>query len=185
MTPSEINKLIKEKFPEAVVERAALPEIKPQPALERPKPLVRSAQILREEIQIKPECLRDVVLFCKNDSRLAFDILHLVSGIDYKAGEPLGVTYHLASIRHKHWVAVNSRVARDKPVIASLIDIYPAADWLERETFDLVGIIFEGHPNLKRILCADDWEGHPLRKDYVFPQYYHGIPTDKELRWNS
>ena len=57
----------------------------------------------------------------------------------------------------------------------SVTDVWPAADWHERETYDLVGVQFVGHPNLKRILLSDDWEGHPLRKDYVFPLEYHGI----------
>ena len=185
MKPTEINAILKEKFPQYVVERAAYPEIKAAEVPARPKALLKSAQVLREEIQIKPEALREVILYCKNESRLSFDMLHCVSGIDYKAGEPLGVTYTLTSIKHKHFVCINTRIPRDKPNIANRVDIYPAGDCHERETFDLVGIIFEGHPNLKRILCADDWDGHPLRKDYVFPQFYHGIPTAKELRWNS
>jgi NADH-quinone oxidoreductase subunit C len=185
MNPLDINTLIKEKFGEKVVTRAAYPEIKPVAAPHRPKPLVRSAQVFREEIEIRPEALRDVIQFCKEDPRLSFDLLHCISGVDYKAGDPLGVTWTLSSIKHKHWVSINTRLPRNAPNIPSIVDLYPAADWHERETYDLVGIIFEGHPNLKRILCADDWEGHPLRKDYVFPQYYHGIPTAKEVRWNS
>ncbi len=185
MTPTEITAIIKDKFGDKVVTRAAYPEIKPAPAPARPKALVRSAQIFREEIEVKPDVARDVILFCKNDVRLSMDLLHCITGTDYKAGEPLGVTWTLTSIKHKHWVCINTRVPRDKPNIPSVMDLYLAADWHERETYDLVGIIFEGHTNLKRILCADDWEGHPLRKDYVFPKFYHGIPTGKEVRWNS
>lgn len=185
MTPTEINTLLKEKFPQYIAERAAYPEIKETPAIQRPKPLPRSAVILREELTIKPEGAREMLQFLREDERLNFDFLHAISGIDYNKAEPLGVTWTLSSIRHKHWVAINTRIARDNPTIPSVQDIWPAADWHERETFDLVGIVFIGHPNLKRILCADDWEGHPLRKDYVFPTEYHGIPTGKEVRWNS
>lgn len=185
MTPTEINDLLKERFPQYIAERPAYPEIKEAPALQRPRPLVRSAVILREELTVKSEGIREVLEFLHNDERLEFDMLHAISGIDYAKGEPLGVTWTLTSIRHKHWCAINTRIARDNPTIPSVHDIWPAADWHERETFDLVGIIFVGHPNLKRILCADDWEGHPLRKDYVFPAEYHGIPTAKEVRWNS
>jgi len=69
---------------------------------------------------------------------------------------------------------------RDNPVIPTVSKTWPAADWHEREAFDLMGIRFAGHPDLRRILCADDWVGHPLRKDYEFPREYHGIPATTE-----
>ena len=104
MTPSEITAIIRDKFAAQVVTRAAYPEIKPVTAPARPKPLVRSAQIFREEIEVKPEAAREVIAFCKNDARLGMDFLHCITGTDYKAGEPLGVTWTLTSIKHKHWV---------------------------------------------------------------------------------
>jgi NADH-quinone oxidoreductase subunit C len=67
------------------------------------------------------------------------------------------------------------------PRIPTLENVYRTADWHERESFDLMGIEFEGHHNLIRILCAEDWEGHPLRKDYVMPEYYHDIPNAFEM----
>ena len=67
----------------------------------------------------------------------------------------------------------------------SVVRFWPAADWHEREAYDMFGIVFDGHPDLRRILCADDWEGFPLRKDYVFPREYHGIPASVELDWQQ
>ena len=79
--------------------------------------------------------------------------------------------------------AIRVVVDRNDPVIPSVADIWPTADWHEREAYDLMGIRFSNHPDLRRILCPDDWEGHPLRKDYEFPLEYHGIPgtTESEL----
>jgi NADH-quinone oxidoreductase subunit C len=74
---------------------------------------------------------------------------------------------------------------RENPRVPSVVDVWKAADWHEREAFDMFGIIFDGHPDLRRILCADDWVGYPLRKDYVFPREYHGIPGSVELDWQQ
>jgi NADH-quinone oxidoreductase subunit C len=70
--------------------------------------------------------------------------------------------------------------SREDPHIPSVAGIWPTAEWHEREAYDLMGIVFDGNPDLRRILCPDDWEGHALRKDYVFPKEYHGIPGTTE-----
>src|SRR5207249_911335 len=130
--------------------------------------------------------------FLRNDPRLQFEMLNCITGVDYletekakvpKAGfEPhLEVIYHFSSFTKRHRFVLKLVLPRWKdgkegalPEVPSVTDVWPAADWHERETYDLVGVQFVGHPNLKRILLSDDWEGHPLRKDYVFPLEYHG-----------
>jgi NADH-quinone oxidoreductase subunit C len=77
--------------------------------------------------------------------------------------------------------AVRVETDRKAPSIPSVSSVWPAADWHEREAYDLMGIDFAGHPDQRRILCPDDWEGHPLRKDYDFPLEYHGIPATTEF----
>lgn len=77
-------------------------------------------------------------------------------------------------------IAIRVDVDRDHPHLPSVADVWPAADWHEREAFDLLGLVFDGHPDLRRILCCEDWVGHPLRKDYEFPLEYHGIPAVTE-----
>ena len=103
-----------------------------------------------------------------------------------KKGEPsekipgrFEVVYHMLSTIKNHRFVVKLRLPHvDEPAAPTLTSVYPAADWHERETWDLVGIRFEGHPDLRRILCCEDWVGHPLRKDYVFPKEYHGISAE-------
>jgi NADH-quinone oxidoreductase subunit C len=103
-------------------------------------------------------------------------MLLCISGVDYPKENLIESVYEVYSVKHNHRLSFKVRVARDNPKIPSVVSIWPAANWHERETFDLVGIIYEGHPFLKRILLPEDWEGHPLRKDYQFPKFYRDIP---------
>jgi NADH-quinone oxidoreductase subunit C len=127
-------------------------------------------------IIVKKEDIHPVCKFLKDDPQLKFDFLTSLCGVD--DGEALWVVYHLYSIKHRHQVVLKVRLSREDPRIRSISDIWQAANWHEREGFDLVGINFQGHPNLKRILLPEDWEGHPLRKDYKFPTKYHGITLE-------
>jgi NADH-quinone oxidoreductase subunit C len=126
-----------------------------------------------------------IARFLHDDPRLRLDWLQNLSGVDYVADGKLCVVYDLWSFDHRHSLAVKVFCPRDEARIASVASLWPAADWNEREAFDMFGIIFDGHPDLRRILCADDWEGFPLRKDYVFPREYHGIPASVELDWQQ
>ncbi len=94
-----------------------------------------------------------------------FNYLANLSSVDY--GEEFEVVYHLYSIPDNNKVCVKTRVSRNSAEVDSLIDIWPTADWQEREVYDLMGINFKGHPNLIRVLLPDDFAGHPLRKDFV------------------
>jgi NADH-quinone oxidoreductase subunit C len=125
---------------------------------------------------------RAVAEFLRSDPRLSFDWLASLGGIDYAADGQLCVLYDLWSFDLRHSFAVKVFVPRDQPRVPSVVDLWTAADWHERETFDMFGIVFDGHPDLRRILLADDWVGQPLRKDYVFPTEYHGIPADPNAR---
>jgi NADH-quinone oxidoreductase subunit C len=128
---------------------------------------------------------REVAEFLKYDPALKFDWLSCLSGIDYAADDRLAVVADLWSYDHKHEFAVKVYVGRGVAKVPSVADLWPAANWHEREAFDLVGIEFIGHPNLTRILLADDWVGHPLQKDYVFPRQVNGIPGSVELDWQQ
>lgn len=118
----------------------------------------------------------ELAKFVKEDEALAFDFLRLITGVDL--GDKLASVYHLYSYKHKHALTLRVDLDRDKPVVASVCTLWPSADWLEREAYDMVGIKYEGHPDLRRILLPLDWEGHPLRKDYEFPVEYHGVKHD-------
>ena len=114
----------------------------------------------------------------------AVDYLHTDPKKAAKAGwEPhIEVVYHISSIAKKHTLVVKTKVPRWKddeegelPEVPSVTGVWRTADWHEREVFDLSGVMFTGHPDLRRILCPEDWDGYPLRKDYEMPLEYHGI----------
>ena len=117
--------------------------------------------------------------FLKNDSKLKFDYLMCISSYDKEDGKTYGVAYNFFSTSNKHYLEVRIEI-EDGVSIPSVVNLWKAADWHEREAFDMMGISFDGHPDLKRILLADDWDGHPLRKQYKEPDYYHGMPVPKD-----
>ncbi|MFQ5730511.1 MAG: NADH-quinone oxidoreductase subunit C [Planctomycetaceae bacterium] len=144
-------------------------------------------------IEVAAEAIREVAEFLKHDERLRFDHLTNLCGVDYFEPDPkkakkfdhephLEVVYHLYSYDHKHATVVKVKLPRWKddtegeiPELDSVAAVWAIADWHERECYDLMGVSFTGHPNLRRILCPEDWVGHPLRKDYEMPLEYHGI----------
>jgi NADH-quinone oxidoreductase subunit C len=119
--------------------------------------------------------LQAVMYFLREDKRTKFNYLYCLSGVDNNDGT-FTVVYHLESLGiHGHRLEVKANCSKEKPEIPSVSEIWRTADWHEREVYDLFGIKFIGHPDLRRILCPEDWEGHPLRKDYKVAEYYHGI----------
>lgn len=124
-------------------------------------------------IRVTPEDWPEVARFLHETPELQFDCLQCVSSVDRK--EQLEAVYHLYSFPQRHHLQVKTAAPRATPRIPSVVFLWKAADWHEREAYDLMGIEFTGHPHLTRILLPADWVGHPLRKDYQFPTTYHGI----------
>jgi NADH-quinone oxidoreductase subunit C len=153
----------------------------------------KNLEVIDPFVVVDAADLLDVCCLLKEDSRLQFGFLNCISGVDYlepdpkkapKAGfEPhMEVVYHLSSFRHRHRFVLKVILPRWKddkpgelPEVPSVTSLWATAIWHEREVYDLSGVWFTGHPELTRILLADDWVGHPLRKDYEYPLEYHGI----------
>ena len=118
------------------------------------------------------EALTAVLAFCRDDARLAFDMLTDLTAVDYSKfpgredGPRFEVVYHLYSLGHNHRLRVKVRVDEDDPVVPTAVPLWPIADWLEREVWDMFGVRFAGHPDLRRLLLYEEFVGHPLRKDY-------------------
>ena len=111
--------------------------------------------------------------------KLLFDQLECITGIDTGDDGPLQSRYNLHSMELRHKIEVIISLDRDNPSVESIEQIWRIGDWFERETYDMFGIVYEGHRDLRRILCPDDWEGWPLRKDYELQETYHGIMVPK------
>lgn len=144
-------------------------------------------------IEVVPEALVDVARYLRDEPDLEFNFLNCITAVDYFEPDPkkaakvdwephLEVIYHLSSVTKKHSLVVKVKVERWKdgvegelPEVPSVSGVWRTADWHEREVYDLSGVRFLGHPELLRILCPEDWVGHPLRKDYEMPLEYHGM----------
>ncbi len=124
---------------------------------------------------IQPAAILEIGEFLRWDSRLRFDHLELLGGVDYK--DRMEVVYVLYSMKHHHRYTLKCRLPRENPVVHTVESLWGVANWHEREAYDMFGIVFEGHSDLRRILCPEDWEGYPLRKDYVYPKTYQGMPV--------
>ena len=155
MIPQEISDVLKATFGDAVLES-------------------RIDGVLDPFVKVAPGPVKDVALFLRDNEQMLFDVLMCLSGVDYTGGR-LGVVYHLHSMKRNHKLVVKTEVTVDDPHVASVESVWKTANWHEREAFDLYGIVFDGHPDLRRILMPYDWQGHPLRKDYKVPEFYNGI----------
>jgi len=137
---------------------------------------------LQPYLVLQTERLAEVCLELHDNEQTYFDFLSCVTGIDNgpEAGT-MEVAYNLYSIPYDHHLMLKVIVPRNTapeepiPTVPTVSHIWRTADWHEREIFDLLGIYFKDHPDMRRILCSADWEGHPLRKDYKLQDYYHGI----------
>ena len=144
-------------------------------------------------IEVAPDKIVEVCTYLRDAEDLNFNLLNCISGVDYCEPDPkkankvdwephLEVVYHISSIPHKHSLVLKVRLPRWKddsegqlPEVPSVASVWSTAEWHEREVYDLSGVCFTGHPDLRRILCPEDWVGYPLRKDYEIPLEYHGI----------
>ena len=125
-------------------------------------------------ITIATARMREVCMVLRDDPATAFDVLMCLTGMDYGGGK-LGVVYHCDSTVQRHKIVLKTEVTVAEPGVASVESVWKTANWHEREAFDLFGIVFDGHTDLRRILMPDDWEGFPLRKDYRVPEFYNGM----------
>jgi NADH-quinone oxidoreductase subunit C len=146
-------------------------------------------------ISVAAEGLPQICVYLRDEPDLCFNMLHCITAVDYFQPDPklaakvewqphVEVIYHLSSLVHRHRLVLKVLLPRWKdgvagqlPEVPSLSGVWRTAEWHEREAYDLCGVRFLGHPDFRRILCPDDWAGHPLRKDYQVPSEYHGIPS--------
>ena len=128
-----------------------------------PGSIVESSE---NNLVVKSESLLEVASFLKTSPELAFDYLTSITGVDYY--DYFEVVYYLTSLEHNHSAVVKTRCYdRENPTLSSVVSLWRGADFQEREIYDLMGIKFDGHPNLKHIFLWEGFKGHPLRKDYL------------------
>ncbi len=155
--PEEILQILKENFPESNLE-------------------LKTDQPTEAILIASPLEIDKLSLFLRDSSEFQFDSLMNLSGVDEIKANLLSVYYHLESTKLKHKITLKVSTDRNKPEVSSVTEIWKGADWHEREAYDLFGIIFLNHPDLRRILMPYDWDaGYPLRKDYENPEFYQGM----------
>jgi NADH-quinone oxidoreductase subunit C len=160
LTPEQIHERIAAKFGDAIGPL--------QPAKKDPFCTFSAAK------------LQDICRFLKGDRDLSFDFLQDLTATDHPKENLIRVVYHFYSYRHRHLFTAKVELPRANPEVATLEVVWKAAWYFEREVFDLFGVIFLGHTDLRRIMLPDDWVGHPLRKDYSEAGGYHGITNVRD-----
>ena len=143
-------------------------------------------EIIPDELQptlcVNKEFIQPLCLWLRDHPGYYFDFLSNITAIDYYPLHKFGLVYNLSSLPNQLQLTLRvelqseGRLERELPEVESVSSVWRTADWHEREAYDLMGIYFNNHPDLRRILLPDDWVGYPLRKDYQEADYYHGIP---------
>jgi NADH-quinone oxidoreductase subunit C len=153
----EILQILNENFPESNLE-------------------LKTDQPTEAILVASPLEIDKISLFLRDSSELLFDSLMNLSGVDEIKANLLSVYYHMESTTLKHKITLKVSTDRNKPEVSTVTEVWKSADWHEREAYDLFGIIFLNHPDLRRILMPYDWDaGYPLRKDYENPEFYQGM----------
>jgi len=129
---------------------------------------------------VKAGRIVEICAWLKKTPGIELDFLEDLTGVDWPKRNVIEVVYHLQSFPHRHGIVLKIEADRANPVVDSVVGVWKAANWLEREVFDLLGVGFTGHPDLRRVMLPDDWVGHPLRKDYQEAGGFHGIPNLRE-----
>jgi len=127
-------------------------------------------------VSLRKDQIKDVCLFLRDEPSIKMDHLADLTAVDYSKypGDPgprFEVVYNMISTTYRHRIRLKVRLPEDDPRIDTVSSVWQTANWHERETYDLMGITFDGHPDLRRILLPDDWEGYPLRKEYPLKGY--------------
>ena len=153
-------------------------KLKGHPALARlldaTSVVVEGAKFDREEmtIYVSRSSIREACVLLRDDPNCPFEFFSDVTAVDWYPQEPrFEVVYHLLSLSKKERVRLKVKLGGDDPAVESITSVWPAANFFEREVYDLFGIRFNGHPYLRRILMPENWEGHPLRKDFPVEGY--------------
>ena len=128
---------------------------------------------------VNVEAWKEIAKFLKDDKEMLFDYLMSITSYDLGESVKFGIAYNLYSTSLKHYIEIRVEV-EEGVEIPTVSNLWKAADWHEREAFDMMGIVIVDHPDMKRILLPEDWEGYPLRKDYKTPDYYNGMPVPKD-----
>lgn len=162
MINKEVFLLLKDKFPGGVLEIEGIDDLETVDFI----PIVSGSWF-------------DIASFLKEDENLSFDSLQCITGVDPGVEANLEVRYNLHSMKTGKSIEIRIETDRSVPSVPSIETIWRVGDWFEREVYDMYGIIFSGHRDLRRMLLPEDWVGWPLRKDYETPETYHGIVVPK------
>jgi NADH-quinone oxidoreductase subunit C len=129
---------------------------------------------------VKREAIVDVCRFLKTEPGLELDFLEDETAVDWPKKNVIEIVYHLLSYTHRHAIVLKVETDRAAPSVPTVEGVWKTANWFEREIYDLFGVDFPGHPDLRRLMLPDDWIGHPLRKDYQEAGGWHGISNVRE-----
>jgi len=157
MSPADILKKLEEKFPGKIKSS--------------------ELEVVDPFVVVEVSAIADIGTWLRDESDLAFDTLHCLSVVDYPKEEKMQVVYHLSSLKRRHWIVLKVETPREGAKVPTVERVWRTANWHEREAYDLFGVWFEGHSDPRRILLPDDWEGHPMKKDWEWPEEWHGIPV--------
>jgi NADH-quinone oxidoreductase subunit C len=136
-------------------------------------------EVLEPYLFVQTPAIVEVCRFLRDHGGLNFEVLSDLTALDWPKEEKIQVVYHLFSYKHNHQIVLKVDLPRDNPKIATVEGVWKVANWFEREVYDLFGVIFDGHSDLRRIMLPEDWTGYPLRKDYVEQEEYDGISTQR------